>query len=163
MAFFGVNFIFQKFCLCKKMTNIRYVHRYLRLVGRTKYKSVWKPWCQRVLLLGLSEGKQWRFANVDSLPGKYVICLVNFFDVFESISMISFNCMCGTIRKATSRTLSLVDLNFSFELISLERVDERSRCQINTAEWFNGVFLSIEQTHDFKKEIWPWTYGQILT
>ena len=24
LAFFGVNFIFQKFCLCKKMTNIRY-------------------------------------------------------------------------------------------------------------------------------------------
>ena len=94
------------------------LHRSLLLLGRTKYKSVWKPWCQQVLLLGLSEGRQWRFANVDSLPGKYVICLVNFFEVFESISMISFNCMCGTIRKATSRTLSLVDLNFSFDLIS---------------------------------------------
>ena len=94
------------------------LHMSLLLLGRTKYKGVWKPWCQRVLLLGLSEGRQWRFANVDSLPGKYVICLVNFFEVFESISMISLNCMCGTIRKATSRTLSLVDLNFSFDLIS---------------------------------------------
>ena len=25
LAFFGVNFILQKFCLCKKMTNMRYV------------------------------------------------------------------------------------------------------------------------------------------
>ena len=33
-AFFGVNFILQKFCLCKKMTNMRYVspdtHPFLR-------------------------------------------------------------------------------------------------------------------------------------
>ena len=31
------------------------------------------------------------------------------------------------------------------------------------AQWFYGVFLCIELTHDFKNEIWPWTYGQILT
>ena len=45
---------------------------------------------------------------------------------------------------------------------ALERVDARSRFQINTAEWFNGVFLCIELTHDFKNKIRPWTYGQIL-
>ena len=44
----------------------------------------------------------------------------------------------------------------------LERVDARSRFQIDTAEWFNGVFLCIKLTHDFKNEIRPWTYKQIL-
>ena len=44
----------------------------------------------------------------------------------------------------------------------LERVDARWRFQINTAEWFNGVFLCIKLTHDFKNKIRPWTYGQIL-
>ena len=32
----------------------------------------------------------------------------------------------------------------------VERVDARSRFQINTAEGFYGVFLCIELTHDFK-------------
>ena len=41
----------------------------------------------------------------------------------------------------------------------IERVDARSRFQINTAEWFNGAFLCIEWTHDFKSKIRPWTYG----
>ena len=44
----------------------------------------------------------------------------------------------------------------------VERVDTRSGFQINTAEWFNGVFLCIKLTHDFKNKIRPWTYGQIL-
>ena len=44
----------------------------------------------------------------------------------------------------------------------LERVEARSGFQINTAEWFNGVFLRIKLTHDFKNKIRLWTYGQIL-
>ena len=41
----------------------------------------------------------------------------------------------------------------------IERVDARSRFQINTAEWFNGAFLCIELTHGFKNKIRAWTYG----
>ena len=36
---------------------------------------------------------------------------------------------------------------------TVDCVDARSRFQINTAEWFNGVFLCIKLTHDFKKKI----------
>ena len=32
LAFFGVNFIFQKFCLCKKMTNMRYGYGYVKII-----------------------------------------------------------------------------------------------------------------------------------
>ena len=34
MAFFGVNFIFQKFCKCKKMTNMRYVSLIVLITDR---------------------------------------------------------------------------------------------------------------------------------
>ena len=38
-AFFGVNFILQKFCLCKKMTNMRYV-LLLHVIPITVYQFV---------------------------------------------------------------------------------------------------------------------------
>ena len=46
--------------------------------------------------------------------------------------------------------------------LAIERVDARSRFQISTAEWFNGVFLCIELTHNFTKKIRQWSYRQIL-
>ena len=64
--------------------------------------------------------------------------------------------------------LKLFTMRTMRALCTLERVDVRSRFQINTAEWFNGVFLCIELTHDFKKkfghelmgrfwpEVWPY-------
>ena len=42
--------------------------------------------------------------------------------------------------------------------LAIERVDARSRFQISTAEWFNGVFLCIELTHNCTKKIRQWSY-----
>ena len=47
----------------------------------------------------------------------------------------------------------------AFKTKGIERVDARSRFQINTAEWFNGAFLCMKLTHDFENNIRPWTYG----
>ena len=46
--------------------------------------------------------------------------------------------------------------------LKIERVDVRSRFQISTAEWFNGVFLCLELIHNFRNTIRPWSYRQIL-
>ena len=59
-----------------------------------------------------------------------------------------------TILRPTHLPRGCTGLNWT-----LERVVARWKFQINTAEWFYGVFLCIELTHDFKNKIRPKTYG----
>ena len=58
MAFFGVNFILQKFCWCKKMTNIRYVYSlpsYLKKLHKNKLiPSRWMCGTQQYFKMSLS-------------------------------------------------------------------------------------------------------------
>ena len=74
--------------------------------------------------------------------------------IIDYLSNISFNSI-------NNRENSIIDQQPSniWYMFTPERVDARSRFQINTAEWFNGVFLCIKLTHDFKNQIRPWTYG----